>query len=260
MSEDNKKKNDQLNQTGTASSDWNFEIAGDMKPGKSKPKSHENLPGPLDFNKEKLQQRKIQESLKVDLEENSRGLSRAARSRLMEQEDAAAAEKALSDVDEALPKGGLVQRVLASFVDLCLLEGLRHVVNIFSELPRLDWQMTQEKLTNLDPNNTDYTLKVMFDLFYESQWQIAIFLGLFFIFVIYPTARSGKTLGKSLFGIRVISNFIEGRVGIFLSIWREIFKYPLTLALLPIQILLGLFLKNGRMVHDFIFGTKVIAD
>ena len=78
------------------------------------------------------------------------------------------------------------------------------------------------------------------------------------LYYVVPTAISGKTIGKKVCGIRVVSE--RGKVGFLRAILRETVGKWISAIILGIGFLMVAFHKEKRGLHDLIAGTWVIKD
>lgn len=89
----------------------------------------------------------------------------------------------------------------------------------------------------------------------SAGWMIAVLLVLT-DFLIFPMF-TGQTLGKMLTGLQIVT--IDGHEANLKKLaLRHFVGYPLTIALLPISFLMGIFSSRGRTIHDLIAGTLVV--
>ncbi len=73
-------------------------------------------------------------------------------------------------------------------------------------------------------------------------------------------ALFGRTLGKYLFGLRVVAAPSQLKSDILSVLIRETLGRTVTFALLPISIILFLFKQDGRSLHDFVGRSMVIDE
>lgn len=89
----------------------------------------------------------------------------------------------------------------------------------------------------------------------NAGWLIMILLALT-NFVIFPMF-SGKSIGKTLTGIRIVKT--NGNApSISTLLVRHLIGYPITFATLGIGFLFSALNQKGRALHDFLAGTVVI--
>lgn len=83
-------------------------------------------------------------------------------------------------------------------------------------------------------------------------------LFLFLFYFTYLTSGEGRTIGKSITGIRVVRASDEGRMG-----WGRALARTCAYALSAFPFLLGFFmafLLGGRALHDLLTGTRVTRE
>ena len=108
----------------------------------------------------------------------------------------------------------------------------------------------------------DYLLRVFFDTTIrgrgDSPWSIVAAIAWAFVYVIVTTTIAGRTPGKGIVGLRVVTTtgrtVTPGRV-LLRTVMLPVAAAPLALGLLPI--LLG---RHRRGLHDAVAGTAVVYD
>ena len=81
-------------------------------------------------------------------------------------------------------------------------------------------------------------------------------LLMFIFYFTYLTMDGGATIGKRFFQLKVLRQ--DGsNLSVYRAFLRSVF-YPLSLAFWFISLIIAL-LFNGRMIHDIIAGTQVVA-
>lgn len=81
-------------------------------------------------------------------------------------------------------------------------------------------------------------------------------ITVFFIFVIFPTWRSGRTIGKKICKLKVVDDW-DGRLTLIQTFGREVFGKILSV-ISVVGVLMMFFTKKRTGLHDKIFDTKVI--
>jgi len=158
-------------------------------------------------------------------------------------------------------KGGFWIRVAAYFIDGILLNILIGIVLFVSfDMKDLETFATIEQMSN--GAYSVESQEMMQQLAMSSQALLQ--KGLFFvsavsliclIYYIVPTALTGRTPGKKVCGLRVVSE--RGKVGFLRAILRETVGKMLS-SILCLGYLMVAFHKEKRGLHDLIAGTWVI--
>ena len=194
-------------------------------------------------------------------------------------------------------KAYFLPRVLAYLLDVFLISMLASI--IFSFFPQAnnvvklneEYETASEQFLQKELTSEQYLAQVM-DLMYDMAYQNVIYVILEVAlavgyFVVFQFKNGGRTLGKQLMKIKVVSangeeltmNHYLFRAAILQAILFDIILVIAVLLLpktiygsfeLGIQVLqiiisittifLVLFRKDGRGIHDFIAGTKVVMD
>ena len=87
---------------------------------------------------------------------------------------------------------------------------------------------------------------------------IALLVGLSFLYCAYPLAMSGRTLGMTLFGLRVVRDDGSGLNGRHAIV--RVLAFPLSILTLGVGILLILLRRDRCALHDLIADTVVVYD
>lgn len=97
-----------------------------------------------------------------------------------------------------------------------------------------------------------FELRHFFPLFFK------FLLILFLFYFTYLTARGEKTIGKTIFGIKVVRRRDSADIGIMRSFLRALFYW---VSAFPFFVgFLMAFLLKGRALHDILTGTMVVKE
>jgi predicted Zn finger-like uncharacterized protein len=161
-------------------------------------------------------------------------------------------------------KGGFWIRVGASFVDslvLMVLLGLPFYFIIVEEFMGMYVTMTQMQMGGFPSDDPAYMQQFMAESMALQQRMMMYSALLNLVAILYyvvPTAITGKTLGKKVCGIRVVSE--REKVGFLRAILRETVGKWISAIIFGIGFLMVAFQKEKRGLHDMIAGTWVIRD
>lgn len=87
-----------------------------------------------------------------------------------------------------------------------------------------------------------------------------MFLSYFSYFLVSAYLFEGKTIGKSLFNLRIVSKDREGRELSFKESVLRAVGYTISYIMLFLPFLASAFTKNGRGLPDFLSQTEVMTD
>lgn len=175
--------------------------------------------------------------------------------------------------------------IVVTFILLPIPEN-KNLTKLNNELVELNEQYIEESLTTEEYINK--SIDVSYDLAYESVIPTIIELGIIILyFIVFQFYNKGQTLGKKLLHIRVVKNdgtnltmndmIIRGLISVSILINMVLLAFVLFtnetvyfyasngLALLQsgifiITLIMIMFRKDGRSIHDFVSKTKVISE
>lgn len=138
-------------------------------------------------------------------------------------------------------KASILVRLLAFFLDCILLSCLGIVILVAAFAGHI---------ASGAPLGLSQIFTLMLIVFFSST-------ALFLFYFTYLTMGQEGTLGKRLFGLRVVRQ--DGSPLCFRQALARCLTYIVSLTFWPISLLTALFC-DGRMVHDIMAGTKVIKE
>lgn len=206
--------------------------------------------------------------------------------------------KKVEPQQEVEVKAYFLPRLLAYVIDIFLVTMVASLV--FSLFPssenvvELNEQLTelQKKYINQEVTNEEYIAQ-SFDLSYDLAYQnviyviidVALIVG---YFVIFQYKRGGRTIGKQLMKIKIVSNDSNKSLTMNQYLYRALILQAVALNIISVvgvllipkgvygsfsfslqflqiiinitTIIMVLYRKDGRGLHDIIAGTKVVVD
>ncbi len=142
------------------------------------------------------------------------------------------------DIDLQGHYAGMVSRLLAWVIDAFVVS---LIFGLMLSLVRLAIDVVTSR--EIDPSNYGIAIVIAFGL-----WSI--------IYFAVPWAMSGKTVGMAVLGIQVRRSdggYVDGKHALI-----RVLMLPLSFALLGIGLIMGLFQREHRCLHDLAAGTCVV--
>lgn len=130
-----------------------------------------------------------------------------------------------------------------------------------NEFYKENWKIVYQELVSTEEYNK-YNQKYIeiMEKYSGITYAISIVASIVILFMIIPIfSNNGKTLGKLIFKVSIVTNYYQkpNKLQVFI---RQFFFVLLTFTFIPtiISLILVLFDKQGKSLHDYISSTRLI--